>query len=120
MTALPRKGEKSKSGPVPGEGGDYEVFEGGNYGLFSNFPWVLQGGNYGLFSNFPWVLEGVNYGLFSGVPWVLAGWGCGPFSGFLLFLGHCGPRPSLRCKTGNFNASGSEGPGALLVFRPTA
>ena len=120
MTALPRKGEKSKSGPVPGEGRNYGLFEGGHYGLFFNFPWVLEGGDYGLFSGFPWDPAGGNYGLFSGVPWELAGWDYGPFSGFLLFLGQCGPRPSPRCKIGNFNAYGSEGPGAILVFRPTA
>ena len=80
----------------------------------------FEGGNDGLFSHFPWDLEGGNYGSFSGVPWVFAGWDYGPFSGFLLFLGQCGLRPVPRCKIGNFNAYGSEGPGAIRVFRPTS
>ena len=46
------------------------------------------------------------------------GWECCRVGGWL--VEDCSPRPTPRCKIGNFNAYGSEGPGAICVFRPTS
>ena len=71
--------------------GSNDCFEGGNYGLFFRCSLALQGGNYGLF-----------------------------FFCLQVSVGKSPPHPTPQCKIGNFNAYGSEGPGATRVFRPTS